>query len=150
MANPSDKQMLRDANGDLIPQYWDVVAGDFKPLTGSDGAQDTKLTGSIAGERLGYEVIPDGGFIEAYTDLKHSYFRILVAPDEATRIQLFHTWLDVNGFSLGSLRSATTTDVNAAYISEKTESQTTGYRVRLYNRGDVPVRMKLEFIHLER
>lgn len=46
MANPSDKQMLRDANGDLIPQYWDVVAGDFKPLTGSDGAQDTRLTGS--------------------------------------------------------------------------------------------------------
>lgn len=46
MANPSDKQMLRDANGDLIPQYWDVVAGEFKPLTGSDGAQDTRLTGS--------------------------------------------------------------------------------------------------------
>jgi len=46
MANPSDKQMLRDANGDLIPQFWDITAGDFKPLTGSDGAQDTRLTGS--------------------------------------------------------------------------------------------------------
>ncbi len=52
MANPSDKQMLRDANGDLIPQYWDVVAGNFKPLTGSDGAQDTRLTGSIVEHTL--------------------------------------------------------------------------------------------------
>ncbi len=50
MAEPSDKQMLRDANGDLIPQYWDVVEGDFKALTGQDGAQDTRLTGSIAEE----------------------------------------------------------------------------------------------------
>jgi len=41
-----NKQMLRDANGDLIPQYWDVAAGDFKPLTGSDGANDTRVTGS--------------------------------------------------------------------------------------------------------
>lgn len=42
-----NKQMLRDANGDLIPQYWDITAGEFKPLTGQDGAQDTRLTGSI-------------------------------------------------------------------------------------------------------
>src|SRR5699024_4685014 len=52
MANPSDKQMLRDANGDLIPQYWDVVAGEFKPLTGSDGANDVRLTGSIVEEEV--------------------------------------------------------------------------------------------------
>lgn len=45
-----NKQMLRDANGDLIPQYWDVAAGDFKPLTGSDGAQNTQVTGSNAEE----------------------------------------------------------------------------------------------------
>ncbi len=44
MAEPSDKQMLRDANGDLIPQYWDIVEGNFKALTGQDGAQDTRLT----------------------------------------------------------------------------------------------------------
>src|SRR5690625_102723 len=41
-----DKQMLRDANGDLIPQYWDIQDGEFKPLTGQGGAQDTRLTGS--------------------------------------------------------------------------------------------------------
>jgi|SRR5690625_77490 len=43
----SNKQMLRDANGDLIPQYWDVVEQEFKPLTGRDGANDVRLTGSI-------------------------------------------------------------------------------------------------------
>lgn len=42
----SNKQMLRDANGDLIPQYWDVVEQDFKPLTGQGGANDVRLTGS--------------------------------------------------------------------------------------------------------
>src|SRR5690625_2722873 len=42
----SNKQMLRDANGDLIPQYWDVVEQEFKPLTGRDGANDVRLTGS--------------------------------------------------------------------------------------------------------
>src|SRR5690606_19650946 len=40
-----NKQMLRDANGDLIPQYWDVVEQEFKPLTGSGGANDVRLTG---------------------------------------------------------------------------------------------------------
>ena len=43
----TQKQMLRDANGDLIPQYWDVVEQEFKPLTGSDGANDVRLTGSL-------------------------------------------------------------------------------------------------------
>lgn len=42
----SNKQMLRDANGDLIPQYWDVAEQEFKPLTGRDGANDVRLTGS--------------------------------------------------------------------------------------------------------
>src|SRR5690625_625682 len=45
-----NKQMLRDANGDLLPQYWDVVEQEFKPLTGSDGANDIRLTGSIVEE----------------------------------------------------------------------------------------------------
>lgn len=43
----TQKQMLRDANGDLIPQYWDVVEQEFKPLTGSDGANDVRVTESI-------------------------------------------------------------------------------------------------------
>mgnify|MGYP001499101434 FL=1 len=41
----TQKQMLRDANGDLIPQYWDVVEQEFKPLTGIGGANDVRLTG---------------------------------------------------------------------------------------------------------
>lgn len=47
----TQKQMLRDANGDLIPQYWDVVEQEFKPLTGSDGANDVRLTGSKVEQR---------------------------------------------------------------------------------------------------
>lgn len=52
----TQKQMLRDANGDLIPQYWDVVEQEFKPLTGSDGANDVRLTGSY----LEYDIIAPG------------------------------------------------------------------------------------------
>ena len=48
----TQKQMLRDANGDLIPQYWDVVEQTFKPLTGSNGANDVRLTGSNVEEGL--------------------------------------------------------------------------------------------------
>src|SRR5690625_498003 len=47
-----NKQMLRDANGDLIPQYWDVVEQEFKPLTGSGGANDVRLTGSRVVETI--------------------------------------------------------------------------------------------------
>ena|SRR5690554_1305386 len=56
----TQKQMLRDANGDLIPQYWDVVEQEFKPLTGSDGANDVRLTGSTVEELImdGVEIAP--------------------------------------------------------------------------------------------
>lgn len=60
----TQKQMLRDANGDLIPQYWDVVEQEFKPLTGSDGANDVRLTGSNV-EKINITqevgIIPAGG-----------------------------------------------------------------------------------------
>lgn len=36
------KSMLRDVNGDLIPQYYDPVADEFKPM-----GKDVTLTGSI-------------------------------------------------------------------------------------------------------
>lgn len=54
----SNKQMLRDANGDLIPQYWDITAQNFKPLTGQDGAQDTRLIGSNVEYRKIETILP--------------------------------------------------------------------------------------------
>lgn len=33
-----DKRMLRDKDGKLIPQYYDPIADEFKPLHGRDGA----------------------------------------------------------------------------------------------------------------
>jgi len=60
----TQKQMLRDANGDLIPQYWDVAEQDFKPLTGQGGANDVRLTGSNV-EKINITqevgIIPAGG-----------------------------------------------------------------------------------------
>ena len=57
----TQKQMLRDANGDLIPQYWDVVEQEFKPLTGRDGANDVRLTGSNVEEGIAVkdEIVKD-------------------------------------------------------------------------------------------
>ena len=61
-----NKQMLRDANGDLIPQYWDVAEQEFKPLTGSDGANDVRLTGSNVEVLLSGEVQNDWRFSTIY------------------------------------------------------------------------------------
>lgn len=47
MATHEDKQMLRDANGDLIPQYWDITVAEFKPLTGLGGAQKVEVDNQI-------------------------------------------------------------------------------------------------------
>lgn len=57
----SNKQMLRDANGDLIPQYWDVVEQEFKPLTGRDGANDVRITGSIVEREVANNLLVTAG-----------------------------------------------------------------------------------------
>lgn len=48
-----NKKMLEDINGDLIPQYWDVVDQEFKPLT--NDPQDVRLTGSNAEKEVIFE-----------------------------------------------------------------------------------------------
>ena len=63
----TQKQMLRDANGDLIPQYWDVVEQEFKPLTGSDGANDVRVAGSYVGYPT--ETKPTGKKGETFLEL---------------------------------------------------------------------------------
>lgn len=86
----TQKQMLRDANGDLIPQYWDVVEQEFKPLTGSDGANDVRLTGS------NIEIIADVSNIEVPTGViglaiqnldisKYKYLFVQFLPGGATK-----------------------------------------------------------------
>lgn len=48
------KKMLEDSNGDLIPQYYDPVADEFKPLT--NDPRDVRVTGSRTEEEsLGFE-----------------------------------------------------------------------------------------------
>lgn len=39
-------EILRDKNGNPIPQYYNVATGQFEPLTGENGATHTQLTGS--------------------------------------------------------------------------------------------------------
>lgn len=40
-----DVEILRDKNGNPIPQYYNVATGQFEPLTGENGATHTQLTG---------------------------------------------------------------------------------------------------------
>src|SRR5690625_726459 len=40
----NERKMLEDVNGDLIPQYYDPVDDEFKPLT--NDPRDVRLTGS--------------------------------------------------------------------------------------------------------
>lgn len=42
----SNAELLRDKNGNPIPQYFNVATGKFEPITGDNGAQKTQLTGS--------------------------------------------------------------------------------------------------------
>lgn len=72
-----NKQMLRDANGDLIPQYWDVVEQDFKPLTGQGGANDVRLTGSNVKDEDALPV--KSRKVETYSSDRES-FSIEVSP----------------------------------------------------------------------
>ena len=41
----NDVEILRDKNGNPIPQYYNVATGQFEPLTGENGATHTQLTG---------------------------------------------------------------------------------------------------------
>lgn len=41
-----DAEILRDKNGNPIPQYFNVATGKFEPITGQNGSQNTQLTGS--------------------------------------------------------------------------------------------------------
>lgn len=40
----NDVEILRDKNGNPIPQYYNVATGQFEPLTGENGATHTQLT----------------------------------------------------------------------------------------------------------
>ena len=40
-----DVEILRDKNGNPIPQYYNIATGQFEPLTGENGATHTQLTG---------------------------------------------------------------------------------------------------------
>lgn len=46
----NDVEILRDKNGNPIPQYYNVATGQFEPLTGENGATHTQLTGSYVEE----------------------------------------------------------------------------------------------------
>ena len=46
----NERKMLEDVNGDLIPQYYDPVDDEFKPLT--NDPRDVRLTGSIVEDGL--------------------------------------------------------------------------------------------------
>lgn len=93
MVSPSDKQMLRDANGDLIPQYWDVVEQDFKPLTGQGGANDVRLTGSkvelIA--MVSYLTIPTGtnvNVISGFSADRYNSIFVQIRPRGAKKYRI--------------------------------------------------------------
>src|SRR5699024_10699705 len=78
MASYSDKQMLRDVNGDLIPQYWDIQDEEFKPLTGQNGAQDTRLTASNVEELKSY--VDDDTYTSSGATWRYISNKIKIGP----------------------------------------------------------------------
>lgn len=42
-----DAEILRDKNGDPIPQYYNISTGKFEPVTGENGGTNTQVTGNI-------------------------------------------------------------------------------------------------------
>lgn len=59
-----DVEILRDKNGNPIPQYYNIATGQFEPLTGENGATHTQLTGSKLGET---EFLPVRRYSEVIT-----------------------------------------------------------------------------------
>lgn len=62
MSQNLDTQIIYDKNGKPIPQYLDITDksggsdGTMKPITGQNGAQNMRLTGSIVELTLGADV----------------------------------------------------------------------------------------------
>ncbi len=134
MANPSDKQMLRDANGDLIPQYWDITVGNFKPLTGENGAQDTRVTGSIAEEYFDdINSISAGANIIITTDMKGDEYNLFIrwgsSRPSAFKVE---TWSQgVSGQLSGVIELGSDDSGGAFYrvVNQKTLSKTQRFRI---------------------
>lgn len=80
-----DAELLRDKNGNPIPQYYNIQTGKFEPVTGQDGSTHTQVTGSIdeqlvdTGKKVTAGVLQSIGGISI---AKHyPYFYVLIRAD---------------------------------------------------------------------
>ena len=143
------KQMLRDANGDLIPQYWDITAGEFKPLTGQDGAQDTRLTGSIEVEEYrNINIDADSNYVvESSLDVSEfKYYTVGVVTGEQHKYEV-QKRDDYEGHALDSRhRTILEADYNAS--SDRQLILTPTLRIRIVNKEDDALTVLRFFVFL--
>lgn len=132
----TQKQMLRDANGDLIPQYWDVAEQEFKPLTGSDGANDVRVTGRNVEKVFSRQIITTNQFTEVYKPIYAKGVVIIAKVFGATG-----TFTEGQGAGLRVTQVASTGSYHLAsiferYITKKTNEPNHSVAVVIYP-GDV-------------
>jgi len=108
----NERKMLEDVNGDLIPQYYDPVDDEFKPLT--NDPRDVRLTGSNV-EQLatkGCESVSisrtgtlDLGVYETVFDMvgKECELQSLAIGTDYSAISIYIEPYDVNGDTISTI-----------------------------------------------
>lgn len=70
-------ELLRDKNGNPIPQYFNISTGKFEPVTGENGGTSTQLIGSIMEEAIfKSEIIPPNSALMEIIEIKGSEFEM--------------------------------------------------------------------------
>lgn len=120
----NDVEILRDKNGNPIPQYYNVATGQFEPLTGENGATHTQLTGSNV------EYITNGNniFIPSGTNVnvigrvdvsKYAYIFVQVRPRGLDNYRI--SYRPTVGDGIDPLYSYDLLDVVNTSINQKSE-----------------------------
>lgn len=104
--------------------------------------------GSNIGVVLHDGVISAESYVDIDMNLLHPYFRLLILPNKETLVRVFEVWKDLDDKPINNLQSLYTSELKKHIITEKTESKTMKYRVRVYNDGLTNVVFKVHLLNL--
>lgn len=112
----SDVAILRDANGDPIPQYYDPVAGVFKPAHGDENGGRVQLYGSIVQLGAASQVVAAGANLDIDIDCRNvREINVFVTPIGTWNYMVESRWEKESGTLIASVLSTTLLPSNSGY-----------------------------------
>lgn len=115
----SDKPMLEDVNGKPIPQYYDPVDDEFKPLT--NDPTKVQLTGSrVVEKHIGQSVEVSGGSGIGLTTIDISDAESFTFGVKGTSAHDFEVTAQRRGYAIGYLDHSVNDRLDVMSITSKT------------------------------